>query len=158
MIALFSQYGLFAMSLMALAANASAFKADLGVFALSTGKFLARVTSGPTAGQYAVSTGGVYTFASADAGLARKLYYSYGASGSGQTITVTNPLMDSGPTFRAALVQTFRGKQLVLTAWACQSFKLAMPLKQDDFTLPEIDFSAQDDGAGNILTPSMAGA
>ena len=60
--------------------------------------------------------------------------------------------MDAGPVFRADLVSSFRGRQSVLTAWACQAFKLSMPLKQDDFTLPEISFSALDDGTGAILT------
>jgi hypothetical protein len=141
------------------AANASAFRTDLGVFDAAVGRFMTQLAQGatPAADQYTVNpaTGG-YTFAAADAGKAVKLYYTYGLAG-GTTLTVTNPVMDSGPVFRADLVQTFRGKQSVLTAWACQAFKLSFPFKQDDFTLPAFDFSAMDDGAGAVLSHSMNG-
>ena len=35
--------------------------------------------------------------------------------------------------------------------------KLAMPLKLDDFSLPQLDMSAQDDGSGNVFNYSMTG-
>ena len=141
------------------AANASAFRTDLGVFDPAAGRFMTQVAQGTTPGgdQYTVnSTTGGYTFAAADAGKMVKLYYTYGLT-TGTTVTVANSLMDSGPVFRADLVQTFRGKQSVFTAWACQAFKLSFPFKQDDFTLPEFDFSAMDDGTGAVLTHSMNG-
>lgn len=140
------------------AANASAFRVDLGVFDSSLGRFLTRVASAPAEGQYAVNPGsGTYTFATADEAAALKVYYTYGAPSTGQTLAVTNPAMDAGPVFRADLVQGYRGRQSVITAWACQAFKLAYPLKQDDFTLPEISFSAMDDGTGSVLTHSLDG-
>ena len=133
-------------------ANASSFRVDLGVYDSAHGRFLTKVSSGPPAeGQYSVAAG-TYSFAPADAGPSLKVYYTYGAAGSGSTIAVSNPIMDAGPVFRADLVQSYRGKQSVLTAWACQAFKLSMPLKQDDFTLPEISFSAMDDGTGAVLS------
>ena len=137
-------------------ANASAFRVDLGVFDCAHGRFLTRLSSGtPAEGQYTVNTAsGTYTFSSADAAPSLKIYYTYGSVATGTTLTVTNPVMDAGPVFRADLASSFRGKQAVLTAWACQAFKLSMPLKQDDFTLPEISFSAMDDGTGAILTQS----
>jgi hypothetical protein len=142
-----------------IAANASSFRTDLGVFDPAVGRFMTQAAQGTAPGgdQYTVNpaTGG-YTFAAADAGKTVKLYYTYGLA-SGTTVSVTNPLMDCGPVFRADLVQTFRGKQSVLTAWACQSFKLSFPFKQDDFTLPEFDFSAMDDGTGSVLSHAMAG-
>jgi len=138
------------------AVNAATFQVDLGVFDPSTGRFLPRVSANPSAGQYSVAAG-VYTFAAADAGLTRRLYYTFGQPTSGTTIAVGNPLMDAGPIFRADLVQTYRGKQSVITAWACQAFKLSFPFKQDDFTLPAFDFSAMDDGSGHVLTQSSQG-
>lgn len=133
-------------------ANAAAFRVDLGVYDGVHGRFLTRIASGqPAEGQYATANG-AYSFNAADAGPSLKVYYTYGAAGSGTTISVSNPLMDAGPVFRADLVQSYRGRQSVLTAWACQSFKLSMPLKQDDFTLPEISFSAMDDGTGAVLS------
>ena len=111
----------------------------------------------PAEGQYALS-GGTYSFSSADVAPNLKVYYSYGAAGSGTTVTVANPAMDAGPLFRADLVQSYRGQQSVLTAYTCQSFKLSMPLKQDDFTLPEISFSAMDGGTGFVLAQSTDAA
>jgi hypothetical protein len=142
------------------AANASAFRVDLGVYDAAHGRFLTRIVSGtPAEGQYAVDiASGTYTFNSADAAPNLKVYYTYGATGSGSTVTVSNPVMDAGPVFRADLVSSYRGKQSVLTAWACQAFKLSMPLKQDDFTLPEISFSALDDGTGAILSHAVDAA
>ena len=137
-------------------ADAAAFRVDLGVFDCAHGRFLTRLPTGtPAEGQYTVNAAsGTYTFSSADVAPNLKIYYTYGAVTTGTTVTVTNPVMDAGPVFRADLAQSFRGKQSVLTAWACQAFKLSMPLKQDDFTLPEISFSAMDDGTGAILTQS----
>ncbi len=138
-------------------ANGSAFRVDLGVYDNAHGRFLTRIASGqPAEGQYAVNTAnGTYTFSSADVSANLKVYYSYGSAATGSTMVVTNPVMDAGPIFRADLVQSYRGKQSVLTAWACQSFKLSMPLKQDDFTLPEISFSAMDDGTGSVLSHAV---
>jgi hypothetical protein len=133
-------------------ANAASFQVDLGVYDAAHGRFLTRVAGAPVEGQYAVSAGGTYSFSSADVAPNLKCYYTYGAAGSGATLSVMNPLMGAGPVFRADLLQTYRGKQSVLTAWACQSFKLSLPLKQDDFTLPEFSFSAMDDGTGSVLS------
>ncbi len=141
------------------AANGSAMRVALGVFDPAVGRFMTQVapTATPVSGQYAVQVAsGTFVFAAADAGKTVKLYYSYGVAG-GTTLTVTNVAMDAGPVFRADLVQSYRGKQSVLTAWACQAFKLSLPFKQDDFTLPEFDFSAMDDGTGSVLTQSMNG-
>ena len=136
-------------------ANASSFQVDLGVYDASHGRFLTRISSGqPAEGQYTVAAG-TYGFSPADAGPNLKVYYTYGEAGSGSTVTVTNPLMDAGPVFRADLVQSYSGRQSVFTARACQSFKLSMPLKQDDFTLPEISFSAMDNGAGAVLSHAV---
>ena len=141
-------------------ANASAFRVDLGVYDNAHGRFLTRLSSGsPAEGQYTVNPStGTYTFSSADVAPNLKVYYTYGSAATGSTIAVSNPVMDAGPVFRADLVQTYRGRQSVLTAWACQSFKLSMPLKQDDFTLPEISFSAMDDGTGSVLSHAVDAA
>ena len=137
-------------------ANASAFRVDLGVYDAAHRRFLTRIASGaPAEGQYAVTPAGAYSFSAADGASNLKVYYTYGSGSTGSTLSVANPLMDAGPVFRADLVSSFRGSQSVLTAWACQSFKLSLPLKQDDFTLPEISFSALDDGTGAILSHAM---
>ena len=143
-------------------ANASTFLVDLGVYDATAGKYLTRVASAPTTGQYSlvVSTG-VYTFAVADAGHTCRVSYTYGSSTSGSTIKYTNTLMGSGPIFGIELVETYTGaagkKSFSLFMPAVQASKLGMPLKLDDFTMSSIDMSAQDDGAGNVFTMTMTG-
>ena len=69
----------------------------------------------------------------------------------------TNQPMGAAPTFRVDLVQTFRGKQWTIMAPACTSSKLSFATKQDDFMLPDFEFSAFDDGTGNVFTQTANG-
>lgn len=78
-------------------ANSAHFVQDGGVRFASTGQILDVITSGtPTTGQYSVSNG-VYTFAAADTGKAVVITYSYSSTTDGQTFTITNTAMGSGP-------------------------------------------------------------
>ena len=143
-------------------ANGATFSTDLGVYDVTAGKFLGRVASAPATGQYSVNTTtGVYTFAAADTGHSVRISYTYKSSSTGQTITATNSQMGSGPIFALQLINSFTGaggkKSLSLYFPAVQSPKLTMPLKLDDFTLPQIEMSAQDDGSGNVFTWSLTG-
>ena len=139
-------------------ANAATFKADLGIYDATSVKYLTRVASAPTTGQYSlVVATGIYTLAVADAGHTMRVSYTYGSSTTGSTITVTNAAMGSGPIFGIDLVQTFRGKSMFLAFPAVQAPKLGMPLKLDDFMMSSIDMSAQDDGSGNVFTHTITG-
>ena len=136
-------------------ANSATWSTDLGVYNASSGKFMTKVASAPASGQYSVAAG-VYTFASADAGGAAKISYTYTSTG-GYTMSSGNPQMGSMVLFRIDLFNTFRGVSYGTTFLACQSSKLSFPHKMDDFTLPSIDFSAQDDGTGNVSTRYLQG-
>jgi len=140
------------------AANGATFKTDLGVFNTALGKWLTRVASAPATGQYAVNTTtGVYTFASGDSGGAIKLYYTYASASTGTTITGANTPMGSGPVFSLQLLNSFKGKSISLSFGAVQSSKLGLPMKLDDFSLPSLDMSAQDDGTGNVFSWTLTG-
>jgi hypothetical protein len=140
------------------AANGATFKTDLGVYSPTQGRFLTRVASSPATGQYAVNTTtGAYTFAAADTGGTVKLYYTYGSTSTGATITGTNPPMGASVIFGLQLVNQYRGKSLSLSFPAVQASKLALPMKLDDFTLPSLDMQAQDDGTGNVFNWTMTG-
>lgn len=131
--------------------NSGTFVNDLGVLNASTGLPLKKVASGPTTGQYSVTGAGVYTFASADANTAIMISYEYSAtSTSAKYATISNQLMGYAPTFKANLNMTFGGKNLTLTLNQCVSSKFSLPLKNDDFMVPEFDFSAFADGSGNV--------
>src|SRR6185312_11549283 len=137
-------------------ANGATFSQDLGLNNTVTGLWMSRVASAPGAGQYAVNTAsGVYTVNAAQNGQLLKASYTYGSASTGASLAVTNQLMGASVTFSVQLVNKFRGadgvmRSLYLNFPAVQCPKLAMPLKLDDFTLPQLDMSAQDNGSGNV--------
>lgn len=133
-------------------ANGATFATDLGVFLATTGVPLTRVAASPATGQYSVNTTtGVYTFAAADTTKAMIFNYEYASSSTGNALALTNTLMGNIPVFGLHLNNITKSKQSILQLYACTSSKLQFPLKQDDYGLLTIDFSAQDDGTGRIL-------
>jgi hypothetical protein len=144
-------------------ANAGTFSQDLGVYNTATGLFMTRVAASPDAGQYAVNTSsGVYTTNSAQNGQLLRVSYTYSSSGTGVNLTFTNQLMGTGVVFSVQLVNKFKGsdgvvRSLFLNFPAVQCPKLSMPLKLDDFTLPQLDMGAQDNGSGTVFSYSMTG-
>jgi hypothetical protein len=134
--------------------NASAFDADLGVVYASSGLALTRVATTPAVGQYTLSAG-VYTFASGDSGKAILVSYSYTqtSSGSGSRAVMGNKLMGVAPTFQIDFYQTnpnVAGAQWSLRLYNCVSTKLSIASKNQDFTIPELDFEAFANVANNI--------
>lgn len=137
-------------------ANSATFLEDLGVFNTVTGRFMERVASAPAAGQYAVSSG-VYTFAAADSNPPVQVTYRYTfTNATASILTLTNTLIGLNPTFSVVLTQTYNGRQLNLKLNSCTSTKLTMATKLEDFLVPEMDFSAFADAAGNIGSISFA--
>jgi hypothetical protein len=137
------------------AVHSSAFQADLGVTYAATGIPLTRVAASPALGQYTVTTAGVYGFAAGDAGAAVLLNYDYLAT-VGSEIAITNLPMGQAPVFQAVFVAPFNAKQLTLQLNACVAAKLSLPTKIDDWSIPELDFQAQADSAGNIGSLSLS--
>lgn len=123
---------------------------DLGVRD-ANGVTMTRVASGPTTGQYMVAAG-VYTFATADTGKTVFISYQYTATSAvAQKSTVMNVSMGYAPNFRCDFSNAKDGKQLSLTLFACVATKLTIATKQDDFIIPELDFSGFSDSAGRVL-------
>ncbi len=130
--------------------NHATFVADLGVAYAATGAMLTPVTSGPAAGQYSVNAStGVYTFAAGDASAALLLTYSYTTT-AGTSLALSNQLMGSAPTFQLVLNEQYQGKTLNLQLNSVLSPKLSLAFKNEDFMIPEFDFQAAADAAGNI--------
>jgi hypothetical protein len=138
-------------------ANAASFVADLGVAYAATGVPLAKVTGAPSAaGQYSVNAAtGVYTFFSGDAAAAVLVTYTFNVTTSGQKIAIANAVAGVTPTFQVNLAQPWNGKTLNLQLNSCVSGKLGLATKAEDFLVPELDFSAQADAAGNIGALSL---
>lgn len=137
--------------------NGATFYLDLGVVVAATGVAYRQVATAPATGEYSVSAAGVYTFAAADEGVAVLITYLYTDATTGKTLQITNNLMGNTPKFQAVLSEVYEGKYVTLVLYSCVSNKLTMPLKQDNYTIPEIDFSAQDPGSGTIGFLSISG-
>lgn len=123
------------------------FVADLGITDTSANNFT-RVASAHTAGQYTLS-GGTYTFAAADAGKALLRSYEYSSATGGVVVPMTNQLMGYSPSFSCILVNDSKGSKLVVKLTNCQSDKLALPFKNEDFVIADFGWEAFDDGTGS---------
>ncbi|HEY3919448.1 MAG TPA: hypothetical protein VGL83_16790 [Stellaceae bacterium] len=136
-------------------ANSATWQDDYGAVYAATGLPLSKVASAPAAAQYSVAAG-VYTFNAADAGKAVLISYTYTVAGSGQALTLANPLMGTTPTFQAQLYTSFQGKPCNVKLFNCVSSKLSFATKLEDFTIPELDFDIFANAAGNVLQWSFA--
>lgn len=143
--------------------NAATFSQDLGVYNTVTGLFMTRVASAPAAGQYAVNVGtGVYTINAANENQKLLTSYTYASASTGKSLSFTNQLMGTNVTFSAQLVNKYKQqdgilRSLFLNFPAVVCPKLSMPLKLDDFVMPQLDMSAGDDGTGAVFNYSMTG-
>lgn len=130
--------------------DSGTFDANLGVINASTGRPLERVASSPASGQYSLS-GGVYTFAAADADKSMYINYRYTAtSTTARTMTLRNLPMGYAPTFAVDYYAPFQGKQAVFSLNTCIADGWKWGAKNDDFTVPEIGFTCQVDASGVI--------
>lgn len=143
-------------------ANGATFYLDLGVYNVTNSIQMTQVASAPATGQYSVnSTTGVYTFNTADSGDSVLINYLYtAATANSGTLTITNNLMGDTPKFQLVASQVYNSKQFTMILYSCTADKLSLPLKQDDYMIPEISFQAQANDAnqvGLITTTSAVG-
>jgi hypothetical protein len=132
---------------------------DFGVFYQASGIQLTPVASGPATGQYTFNAAtGTYTFSSGDASAAVYAYYTYSAA-AGTKLVYANPLMGTSPVFEVYFkTQTSNfgvNKEVTIKLNACKSSKLSLGFTSQKFTIPEFDFQAMADAAGNVFTLSM---
>lgn len=132
-------------------ANSAQFASDLGVIDRLTGSLMKRVASAatPATGEYKVAAG-VYTFAAADAGKAVLISYQYNVAANGNTIVIAQNLIGSAPKFKTVLSTKYDGQQIDLQLNACVATKLSFATKQEDFALPDFEFSCFADDAGEV--------
>lgn len=132
--------------------NAGTFVADMGVVDALSGINLVRVAAAPAAGQYTVSGVGLYTFAAADTAKGVLISYEYAiaASATSQLYNISNNLMGYTPTFSALFFNQYAGKTQVLKLNTNVLGKMALPFKNDDFTMTDIDASSFADASGSV--------
>lgn len=130
--------------------NGGTFSGDLGVIGAG-GKVFKKVASAPAAGQYSVSPIGDYAFSAEDQGATVGISYSYtGGTTNGKLITITNELMGQAPFFSINLDTSYNGKGMTFVFNKCLASKFSFPFKNDDFSVPDFDFSAMADDNGVV--------
>ena len=136
-------------------ANAATFKQDWGVryaSGVNAGVPLTRVAASPAIGQYSVNTAtGVYTFASGDTGASVQISYTFTAASQGTQLNITNQLMGFAPVIQVLLETVYNSGQFSVLIYAAVASKLSFATKQEDFIIPEFDFEAFANAAGQII-------
>lgn len=135
-------------------ANAATFKQDWGARYASganAGVPLTRVAASPATGQYSVNTTtGVYTFASGDTGASVLISYTFTAASTGTQLNITNQLMGFAPTIQVLLESAYNANQFSILLYSVIASKLSFATKQEDFIIPEFDFEAFANAAGQV--------
>jgi hypothetical protein len=132
--------------------SSGTFVADLGVFDATTGAQYTRVASAPATGQYSVNAAtGVYTFAAADTLKAVTFNFEYSAtSTTANLFTINNRQMGYTPSFSVMLKGSYDGKDIIAKFYRGVSSKLALPFKNEDFSVPDFEADFFANGAGNV--------
>lgn len=131
------------------APNGGRFVEDAGVMN-ENGTAYIKVASNPKAGQYMVSATGHYTFHESAKGKTVFPSFTYTQTmPSAKKIELSNMAMGNTPTFKLKYLTQFKGKKALLELESVTSGKLGLfSTKNDDFSVPEIDFTASTDEAG----------
>ncbi len=133
-------------------ANASHFKQDWGVRYAATGLPLTRVAAAPVTGQYSVNTGtGVYTFSTGDSLATVLISYTWINVSAGTQLNIANQLMGFAPTIQVLLENVYNGNQFSVLLYSVMASKLSFATKQEDFIIPEFDFEAFANAAGQVI-------
>jgi len=123
---------------------------DLGVYNVTNSKFMTRVASSPSTGQYS-ATAGIYTFAAADTTNSVQISYSY-TSATANTVTLTNQLMGSGTTYQISLWNTYKSKNVGVKLYAATLGKYSFSMPNEDFTEETLDFMGFADASNNVIS------
>ena len=143
-------------------ANSSAgtFDLDLGMIYTATGGVLTKVASVTASGQYSVTSGGVYTVYSGDtaanAAGGISIAYTWLPSAPTQIIQAINNNafpMGSAPLYQIAhhVPYATGGTNALFKIYAAMASKLSFDFKNQDFTVPDIDFMMQANNAGKVM-------
>src|SRR5216683_4974228 len=125
------------------AANGATFIEDAGVYDFALNKWMDRVASGATTGQYSGPTAaGVYTFAAADIGHAANLYYSSSSATLGKTTTINNALQSQSVPFKLRVYTPY------LVAGAVRM--VGLDFASVHFEELDLDFKVEDFSAHNL--------
>ncbi len=131
-------------------ANSAQFVQDWGVRYSATGLPLTKVASAPAVGQYSVSAG-VYTFNTTENTTVVQISYTFTAAAAGSQLNITNQLMGFAPTIQVLLETVYNTNQFSVLLYSVVASKLSFTTKQEDFIIPEFDFEAFANAAGQVI-------
>ena len=94
-------------------------------------------------------TTGTYTFATTDASAPVLLDYTYTSSTAGHSTVVANALQGQAPIFQLWLRSGYNNLFQSVQLYACVAQKLSIATKTADWVIPEFDFAAFANPAGN---------
>jgi hypothetical protein len=97
------------------------------------------------------SATGVYTFAAADTGAGVVISYMFTVSSSGLQMNITNQMMGFAPTIQVLLESVYNNNQFNVLLYNAVASKLSFATKQEDFIIPELDFEAFANAAGQVI-------
>lgn len=145
----------------ALTTPGGTFDTDLGAY-YTSGVPLTKVTTLTAAGQYTVSNAGVYTLFSSDSATQLIVNYTYSPTAATQVIQAINNNafpMGAAPVFEIvhSIPYGTGGTNATFKIYSAISNKLAFGFKNNDFTMPEIDFQMFANAAGKVLDIITAG-
>ena len=132
-------------------ANSAQFVQDWGVRYSATGLPLVRVTSAPAVGQYSVASNGAYTFNTTENATVVLISYTFTSVAPGSQLNIFNQLMGFAPTIQVLLQTAYNNNQFSVLLYAVVASKLSFTTKQEDFIIPEFDFEAFANSAGNVI-------
>jgi hypothetical protein len=130
--------------------NSAQFVQDWGVRYSVTGLPLTKVASAPAIGQYSVAAG-VYTFNTSENGTIVLISYTFNAAATGTQLNITNQLMGFAPAIQVLLENVYNGNQFNVLLYSVVASKLSFATKQEDFIIPEFDFEAFANAAGQVI-------
>lgn len=136
-------------------ANQANYTGDLGVYYANTGDLLTYTAGVPTVAGTYTEISGNYFFAVADVSQPILLNYLWTNASVGHTLNVGNPFMGTTPKFIGVFSDTYESQSIVVQLYACVATKLTMPTKIDDYMIPDIDFSAYQNAAGQTVSISV---
>jgi len=123
---------------------------DLGVRGAGAVPFK-RVLATPATGEYAFDLATLtYTFAAADEGVPVFIDYRYTIA-TGHSLSVKNLPMGDMPVFTGELYLKHKGKSIYCKVPNFVSSKWGLATKQDDYTIPDFEFTGYADEFGEVI-------
>ena len=77
--------------------------------------------------------------------------YTFVSAATGTQLNITNQLMGFAPTIQVLLETVYNSNQFSVLLYSVVASKLTFATKQEDFIIPEFDFEAFANAAGQVI-------